>query len=319
MAFLYSQLFLTPTYPTTQFTDQTIIVTGSNVGLGKEAARHFTRLNAKKVILAVRNTQAGESARSDILNTTGRDPSAIEVWKLDLSSYDSVKAFAKRAETELERIDVLLENAAVALGKYGTAEGHETTITVNVISTILLGLLLVPKLKETAKKFGVKPRLTLVTSEVHGWTKFAEGNAENVFDALDESAKKSMDERYPTSKLLEVLFVRAVAPKLQGTGIILNNLNPGLCHSELARDAGWSLWLLKLFLARTTEKGSRTLVAAAAAGEESHGKYMSDGRVNEGMLSDFVKSPEGEKTKEKVWGELKVILEKIEPGVTKGF
>lgn len=319
MAFLYSQLFVKPTYPTHSFTGQTVIVTGSNVGLGKEAARHFARLDAAKVILAVRNTEAGEKARLDILRTTRRNPSNVEVWKLDLSSYDSVKAFAKRAETELDRIDVLLENAGVAMTKFGLSEGHETTITINVISTILLALLLVPKLRETASKFSTKPRLTIVTSEVHGWTKFPEGNSENVFDALDESARKNMDERYPTSKLLEVLAVREIAPKLEGTGIILNMLNPGLCHSELARDSGWGLWLLKLFLARSTEVGSRTLVASAAAGDESHGTYMSDARVNQEMLSDFVKSPEGEKTQKKVWAELKVILEKIEPGVTKGF
>lgn len=296
-----------------------MIVTGSNVGLGKEAARHFARLNAAKVIIAVRNTQAGETARQDILRTTKRDPSSIEVWKLDLANYESVKAFAKRAETELDRIDVLLENAGVAMVKFGLSEGHETTITINVISTILLALLLVPKLKETASKFSVKPRLTIVTSEVHGWTKFPEGNSEDVFDALDESAKKSMDERYPTSKLLEVLVVRELAPKLESTGVVLNMLNPGLCHSELARDSGWGLWFLKLFLARSTEVGSRTLIASAVAGEESHGKYMSDAKVNEGMLSDFVKSADGDKAQKKVWGELKVILEKIQPGVTKGF
>lgn len=58
--------------------------------------------------------------------------------------------------------------------------------------------------------------------------------------------------------------------------MIINYLNPGLCHSELGRDAGIGLAILKFFLARTTEVGSRTLVAAAAAPADSHGQYQSD-------------------------------------------
>ena len=48
------QLFHRPEYPTADFSGKTIIVTGSNVGLGKEAVKHFVRLGAKKVIMAVR-------------------------------------------------------------------------------------------------------------------------------------------------------------------------------------------------------------------------------------------------------------------------
>lgn len=58
----------------------------------------------------------------------------------------------------------------------------------------------------------------------------------------------------------------------------MNFVNPGLCHSDLAREAGWGLYLLKLVLARSTECGSRTLVQAVEAGHESHGQYMSNCR-----------------------------------------
>lgn len=320
MGFIYSQFFVTPSYPTTSLTGQTAIITGSNVGLGKEAARHIVRLGAAKVILAVRNTTAGEEARQDIISTTKCDSSVVEVWKLDLGSYDSVKAFAKKAESELDRIDVLLENAGIATDKYKDVEGHESTITVNVVSTFLLALLLLPKLKDTAKKFSTKPRLTIVSSEVHGWTKFAEWKDPNgIFPALDNEKTANMGERYPTSKLLEVLTIRQIAAKFAGTGVVLNYLNPGLCHSELARDSGWMLYFMKLAMARTTEVGSRTLVAAAVAGDESHGKYMHDGKVADEELSPFVRSGDGDEAAKKVWAELKDILESIQKGVTKGF
>ena len=163
--FLYSQFFVTPQVPTTDCTGKTVIITGANVGLGKEAARHFTRLNVKKLIIACRSIEKGEAAKADIEASTGRK-GVIEVWQLDLSSYESVKDFAKRAQG-LERIDTLLENAGVATNNFYEVAGNESTITVNVVSTFLLALLLLPKLQETSKKFNIKPTLTIVSSEVH--------------------------------------------------------------------------------------------------------------------------------------------------------
>lgn len=312
-SFLYTQLFVKPAYPTRMVNGQTVIVTGSNTGLGKEAAKHFARLGAAKVILAVRNTKAGEAAKTEIEQATQCAAGTVEVWGLDLGDYDSVKGFAGRASRELERVDVLCENAGIAGGKKRMVAGHESHITVNVISTFLLALLMLPKLKETARRFGVRPRLTMVSSEVHGWCRFPERDEPNVLAALD--ASEDLDERYQVSKLLEVLVVRQIAPRIGG-GVVLNMLNPGLCHSELSRDGGLGLAVMKFFLARSTEVGSRTLVAAGLAGEESHGKYMSDGVVTDQSLSAFVRSDEGDRAGKKVWKELSDILNQIEPGVT---
>ncbi|KAG8165140.1 hypothetical protein KVR01_005415 [Diaporthe batatas] len=311
--FLYSQLFVKPAYPTRMVNGQTVIVTGSNTGLGKEAAKHFARLGAAKLILAVRNIKAGSAAKAEIERATQCAPGTVEVWALDLGDYASVKAFAGRASRELERVDVLCENAGVAGGKKEMVGGHERHITINVISTLLLALLMLPKLRETASRFGVKPRLTIVSSEVHGWCKFPERDEPSVLAALD--ASDDMEERYPVSKLLEVLAVRQMAPRLRG-GVVLNMLNPGLCHSELSREGGLGLTVMKFFLARSTEVGSRTLVAAGLAGDESHGRYMSDGVVTDQSLSAFVRSDEGDRAGKKVWKELSDILDQIEPGVT---
>jgi NAD(P)-dependent dehydrogenase (short-subunit alcohol dehydrogenase family) len=315
MGFLHSQLFVTPAYPTTSCAGQTIIVTGSNVGLGKEAARHFARLGASKIILAVRNSKAGEEAKKDIEISTKCGAKVLEVWTLDLLSYESCKSFADRA-SKLPRLDVLLENAGVAGYKWSLAGAHERMIAVNVISTFYLAMLMLPKLKSSAKEFGIKPRLVIVSSEVHARTRFPEWKEPNIFDALDDESKARMEERYPTSKLLEVLVIRQMAPQLEGSGVILNMLNPGLCHSELAREGGPFLAFMKFLLARTTEVGSRTLVAAAVAGSESHGKYMTDAQINDDALSDFVKSADGKEASKKVWKELREILDSIQPGVT---
>lgn len=82
---MYQQFFVTPAYPTTDCTGRTIIVTGANTGLGKEAVRHLVQLNAERVILTSRVASKGEAAAKDIEQTTGRK-GVVEVWDLDLES-----------------------------------------------------------------------------------------------------------------------------------------------------------------------------------------------------------------------------------------
>jgi len=90
----------------------------------------------------------------------------VEVWQVDLSSYESVKQFCSRAQT-LEQLDVVTENAGLATPHYQEINGMESTIMVNVISTFLMALLLLPKLRADAIKFNVVPRLTIVASDAH--------------------------------------------------------------------------------------------------------------------------------------------------------
>ncbi|MCJ1473923.1 hypothetical protein MMC13_002579 [Lambiella insularis] len=312
--FIYEQLFVTPPYPTYDFSGQTAVVTGSNVGLGLEAACHITRLNASKVILAVRSLEKGEKAKASIEQSTGRT-GVVEVWPLDLSSYQSVKDFVKRAQS-LSRLDVMLENAGIATAKFQLTEGHESTITTNVISTFLLALMILPKMRETASRYNTTPRLTIVSSDVHAWTDLPERASPSIFDKLSDKETADMASRYPVSKLLEVFYVRALAAHMSASSkpaVTLNTLTPGLCHSELGREAGWGLYFMKLLLARSTEVGSRTLVAGSEAGPETHGCYMNHSKVF--PPSKFVLSEEGKKTEQRVWEELSKILEKIEPGV----
>lgn len=110
--FIYSQLFITPPVPRTDCTGKTVIVTGSNTGLGREAVRHYVRLNAERVVLACRSSEKGEAAKNDIEASTQRR-GVVEVWPLDLSDYQSVKAFAARA-SELKRLDMVILNAGIS-------------------------------------------------------------------------------------------------------------------------------------------------------------------------------------------------------------
>ena len=190
--FIRAQRKILPVIPTS-FEGETIIVTGANTGLGLEAARHFVRLGANKVILAVRSLARGETAKASIETST--DITGIaEVWHCDLASYDSVKEFARRASSELKRIDRVIENAGLTFDKWTTAEGSETTITVNVLGTFLLSMLLLPKMRETEQITGKKPTLTILTSDLHARAKFEESKADDIFAELEiKNASAMMD------------------------------------------------------------------------------------------------------------------------------
>ncbi len=123
LSLLYSQFFVKLPVPSKSFSGQTIIVTGSNTGLGREAAKYLVRLGASKVILAVRTVSKGEEAQRYIEKETAKT-GVVEVWDLDLSSYASVKAFAHRAEG-LDRLDAIIENAGISTHEFVLFEDNE--------------------------------------------------------------------------------------------------------------------------------------------------------------------------------------------------
>ncbi|KAI0383638.1 short-chain dehydrogenase/reductase-like protein [Hypomontagnella monticulosa] len=310
--------------PTADFTSKTIIITGANVGIGLEAARYFVRLSAEKVILGCRDLDKANEAKRDIESTEGKI-GVIEVWHVDLSSFDSVKGFCLRAST-LDRLDIVIENAGLLATRYEAFEGYERQITVNVISTYLMAMLLLPTMRRTMSMYQDRnmddvPHLVIVGSNGHFYAHFKQRSAPSIFDALKDDS--DMYERYRTSKVLSVLFARELANRMSSSGkpsTILNVVDPGFCQSNLLRDKALGpimspiMAFLMVVFARTAEKGARTYIMAACAGIESHGKYLEDCELS--TPSSFVESDEGSKVQVRVFDELVGILEGISPGIS---
>jgi NAD(P)-dependent dehydrogenase (short-subunit alcohol dehydrogenase family) len=230
-----------------------------------------------------------------------------------------VKRFAARCNT-LSRIDAVIENAGISARKFNMAEKDEATITTNVVSTFLLGLLLLPKLKETAKRYDTRPHLSIVSSDGQFLASFPERKTphnQSIFAALSDKKKARMLDRYNVSKLLEVFIVREIvatkAPK--GYPVVINFLTPGFCISQLNREYPGLLISIVRFVvnARSTEVGSRTLVHAATAGEESHGQYLHDCKITD--PAPLVLSQKGKEVQSRIWKELSEKLEEIHPGI----
>jgi retinol dehydrogenase 12 len=323
--FLRGQLFQTPTLPETDLTGQTIIITGANTGLGLDASKHLTRLNVSRLILACRSLSKGEAAKEQILASAHKSNTNIEVWPLDLCSYVSVLDFAARCNS-LGRLDAVVENAGVSYNEYSRAEDNETTITVNVVSTFLLALLLLPKLRAAAAQFNITPRLPIVGSAVHFWATTAELTAPaqgKIFETLNDQKSANMAGRYFLSKLIVMLCVRELAGQISASSaqhktpkVVVSNVAPGWCQTDLFRheDGGAGQRMALKVIGRSSEKGSRTLVHGAVAGKEVHGQYVSECQVK--PASAFVRSKEGEKLQKRVWEELMAKLEKISPGIS---
>lgn len=271
--------------------------------------------------IACRTRSKGEAAKEDIEKSEGCSKNVLQVWDLDLSSYASVKAFAERVKT-LPRLDVCLENAGIAQGTFTHAEGHERHITVNVLSTFMLALLLLPIMRESATKTKTRPYLTIVTSEVHHWTTLPQSKSPSIFAALDDEKAADMMDRYNVSKLLQILALRYLTRTLikdrYKYPVIINCVTPGLCKSDLVRDMGMGPVVFKLLLGRKLEVGSRTLVnATGMVGEESTGEYIADDHI--AQPSPLVRSEEGKVLEKRVWEEMIAILEKECPGISQGI
>ncbi|UKZ78261.1 hypothetical protein TrVFT333_005997 [Trichoderma virens FT-333] len=206
LAFFQRQFFRSPPTWTRNDADlsgKTAIVTGSNTGLGFECSRQLLDLGLDRLILAVRSEAKGEEAKKTLL--AGQKSSSvpiIEVWKLDLSSYDSIVAFAERAKS-LERLDIAIHNAGLLKNTFeaNNLTGHEETIQVNYLALALFTLLLLPVMKEKSVS-GQPGHLALVSSDTAAWTSFKKRNSESLFASLDEPESYDGGDQYSTSKLL---------------------------------------------------------------------------------------------------------------------
>lgn len=129
-----------------------------------------------------------------------------------------------RFKKERQELHVLVNNAGVMrCPKMQTKDGIELQFGVNHLGHFLLTNLLLDLLKHSSPS-----RVVNVSSLAHtrGEIKVADLNSEQNYDS---------GKAYSQSKLSNVLFTRELARRLQGTGVTVNALHPGIVHTELGR------------------------------------------------------------------------------------
>jgi retinol dehydrogenase-12 len=259
---------------------QTALITGSNVGIGLETARQLASHGVSRIILGVRDLNKGNTAKDSLSKSSPQCD--FQVWQLDLESADSIVAFSERVKS-LDRLDIAVLNAAVKQLKWTTTpQGHETNLQVNHIGTALLSILLLPILKHTSQQTGNPSRLTFTSSEAHFWTPFNETKSPKILERMDQQdSLVEGNERYFTTKLLNLLWYRELASKVDPKEVIINGPNPGFINSQFHRhDSSAFFKILTKLLAWTPEQGAYFLTDAVVTKKaESHGAYIQEQKI----------------------------------------
>ncbi|KAJ9638515.1 hypothetical protein H2204_004285 [Knufia peltigerae] len=319
--FLLKGKFMPPKQIRKTFEGKTVIVTGSNTGVGYATALKYVQLAASTVILGVRSLQKGEMAKSQIETATGRT-GVVQVWQVDMGSFESIDAFAKRVES-LKRVDVAVLNAGIFPRTFKLSEkGWESNLQVNTLGTALLAILLAPKL-QASRTADSPAHVVVVTSTGHMDVQLKPQDKDQLLHKYNNDLGVGPYQQHVASKLFMMWITRELAHRcLNGKGeptVIINDACPGACRSDVARDFDTPLFTIAKrigsFLAmRPAENGARVLVGASALGEDSNGQWRSaDGTY--APPGEFITSDEGKILQNAMWTEVVGVLEQKIPRV----
>lgn len=96
----------------------------------------------------------------------------------------------------LERLDAVVQNAGIMQQAFKSIDGEEAHVRVNIVGAVLLGLLVLPKLRVSAKKFNTRTRLSFVGSDMQYVAVMKEAETDgSLFDSLNDEKKSNMGDR----------------------------------------------------------------------------------------------------------------------------
>ena len=190
-----------------RFQGKIVVVTGASSGVGEQAARQFAAEGAR-VVLAARTASALEAVAKDI----GQQATAVPV---DVSDPEACRELLRRAAAPGDRIDVLVNNAAV--NHRGAVEKNEPEalaqiVDVNLKGPIVLTRLALPYLRRSRK--GAVVNVASIAGQV----------------PLPEEAT------YSATKFGLRAFTAALAEELSGSDITVSVVSPGPIDTGFIRE-----------------------------------------------------------------------------------
>ncbi|KAK5600892.1 hypothetical protein CRENBAI_007816 [Crenichthys baileyi] len=272
---------------------KTVIVTGSNTGIGKTTAIVLAKRGAR-VILACRSKQRGEAALEDIKRESGSNQ--VVFMQLDLGSFKSVRNFAENFLKSEPRLDILINNAGLyMLGR--TEDGFGMMFGVNHLGHFLLTNLLLDRLKECGPS-----RVVNVSSLAHHWGTVNFYCLNTHKDLREGTSLLESFRMYSDSKLCNVLFTHELAKRLRGTKVTCYSLHPGAIKTELDRNANSIIQItlrnLGRFFFKNPLQGSQTTLHCALQEgiEHLNGRYFSNCSVR-----DVLSKAKDDAASKKLW------------------
>jgi NAD(P)-dependent dehydrogenase (short-subunit alcohol dehydrogenase family) len=247
------------------------VVTGANVGLGRETARVLASRGAT-VILACRDVAKGEAAADWIAAASAVERGRLRVTRLDLASLASVSAAADEIRASSPRLDLLINNAGVMAIPFARSEdGVELTFAVNHLGHFALTGLLLEQLLATPGS-----RVVTVSSVAH-----RRGRVD--LDALGSEQGYEPGHAYDRSKLANLLFAYELQRRLHAAGAETISLaaHPGIARTHLWRTSSRlekallspRLRPLTFWLAQSAEAGALPTLRAALDADAQGGDY----------------------------------------------
>jgi len=246
------------------------LLTGATLGIGRAAAEALVPMGMELVLVA-RDRARLEALAAELRRRT---PGAtVGVLVGDLSRMSEVRRIAGEFRATHDRLDVLANNAGALFGRREeTPDGLERTLALNHLAYFVLTEELLPLLTASAPS-----RIVNVSSDAHV------GMRLDVDDLNYTRGRYRPFVAYGRSKLMNILFTRELARRLEGTGVTANAMHPGFVRSGFGQNnPGFLGKFIKLgqAFARTPERGARTLVYLATSPEVEgvSGKYFHDER-----------------------------------------
>ncbi|KAJ8336728.1 hypothetical protein SKAU_G00379480 [Synaphobranchus kaupii] len=246
---------------------KTVIITGANTGIGKETTKDLAKRGAR-IIMACRDMEKAEAAQKEIIEDSRNQN--IVIRKLNLADTKSVREFAEVINKEEKQVNILINNAGIMMCPFSkTVDGFEMQFGVNHLGHFLLTHLLFDLVKKSAPA-----RIINLSSMAHSW---------GTINLEDINSEKTYNDRkaYAQSKLANVLCAQSLAKRLQGTGVTVYAVHPGVVQTELARHLSTPLKVafavVKPFT-KTAVQGAQTSIYCAVAPEleKESGQYYSD-------------------------------------------
>ncbi len=251
--------------PEVSLRDRVCVVTGASSGIGLETARELAALGAT-VVLICRDRTRGDAARTSIVESTGNQ--SIELLLADMASQRQVREAAAQFRATHDRLDILVNNAgAVFPRRELTEDGIERTFAVNHLGYFLLTTLLLDLIEASAPA-----RIVNVASGAHR-------RARLDFDDLGGDRSRGAMSAYGRSKLANVMFSYELSRRLEGSGVTVNAIHPGLVATNFGSSVRWARWLtrpIRRFMTQPDEAGAAVVRLAAAPDLEGvSGRYYS--------------------------------------------
>lgn len=217
--------------------NQSILITGANSGLGKDAARQLALLEqTEKIYLGCRNEAKAQAAKADLEAQTGR--SIFEIVIMDVSKPDSVRAAVAGMD---EPVDALIMNAGGMGGKTPFAAAEDGVLQIyaaNLMGHVVLldELVAAGKLKKVALYAGSEAARGIAPMGMKPPSLQNNSVAEfkSILDGSFFTGKKDPMEAYALAKYIAALWMSAQARKTAGIRFI--TMSPGATSGTSVMD-----------------------------------------------------------------------------------